>query len=160
MELGGEGGEEMSGEVVGVAAVLVRAARGRQKITRAQLALRADVDEALVARVESGAHEPQAELLERLLLVMGEEPVRVVGEVVASRRLVGDWDPRQMAEELRKSMSERLRDAFAWNTMADQIYLAFKRERERAAESADADRDLQARPSSFAAGEPDGARGG
>jgi transcriptional regulator with XRE-family HTH domain len=129
----------MSGQVVGIAAVLVRAARARQQITRAQLSLRADVDQALVARVESGAHEPDAELLERLLLVMGEEPVRVVGEVVGSRRLVGDWDPRQMAEELRKTPSERLRDAFAWNTMADQIYLAFKRE--RAAESAHADRD-------------------
>ena len=79
----------MSGQTVARADALVRAARARQRITQAQLALRADVDEALVAKVESGAHRPDQELLERLLFVMGEEPVRVVGEVVGSRRLQG-----------------------------------------------------------------------
>jgi transcriptional regulator with XRE-family HTH domain len=119
----------MSGPVVARAGELVRAARARQQITRAQLALRAGLDEALVAEVESGAHATDVELLERLLLVMGEEPVRVAGQVVGSRRMAGDWDPLQMAEERRKTPSERLADAFAWNTAADQIYLAFKRER-------------------------------
>jgi transcriptional regulator with XRE-family HTH domain len=121
----------LSGPVVAGAGALVRAARARQQITRARLALRADLDEALVERVESGAHATDVELLERLLLVMGEEPVRVAGEVVGSRRMAGDWDPLRMAEELSKTPSERLEDALAWNQEADEIYLAFKRERER-----------------------------
>jgi len=35
-----------------------------------------------------------------------------------------------MAEELSKTPSERLEDALSWNQEADEIYLAFKRERE------------------------------
>jgi hypothetical protein len=57
--------------------------------------------------------------------------VREAGVVVSSRRLEGDWDPVQMAEELRKTPSERLAGALVWNKRADEIYLAFKREREQ-----------------------------
>jgi transcriptional regulator with XRE-family HTH domain len=117
-----------------MSAALIRAARARQRITQEQLGLRADVPPELVAEVERGAREPDDELLERLFLVMGEEPVREAGRLVGSRRVPGDWDPLHMAEELRKTPSERLAGALVWNEQADEIYLAFKRERDREGE--------------------------
>jgi transcriptional regulator with XRE-family HTH domain len=118
--------------MVRASADLVREARARQAISQAQLALRADVPEAIIAAVEAGGQEPDDELLERLLLVMGEEPVRDPSGVVASRRIASDWDPLQLAEERRKTPSERLAGALLWNKRADEIYLAFKHQRERA----------------------------
>lgn len=117
------------------AADLVRSARDRQEITRAALARRAGVDEALVADVEEGSVEPEKAVLEVLLLVMGEEPVDEDGVLVRARRIPDDWDPRHVAVSLQMTPSQRLAQALAWNRFAAEFAIVGPkavREREEA----------------------------
>lgn len=54
------------------AGALVRARRVAHGVSQRSLAIRADVDQATIERVESGEQDPSIELVERLLLCLGE----------------------------------------------------------------------------------------
>jgi transcriptional regulator with XRE-family HTH domain len=92
------------------AAELVRDARRRHGLSQRSLALRAGTTQAWVSAIERGRAHPSVEMLQRLLLVMGEELV------LESRPLASDaqHDPVAFAAARRQRPSERLQDALAW----------------------------------------------
>lgn len=112
----------------GSPAALVRAARGRQGIDQAQLALRAGIHPERVAAIEAGRATPDDALLTTMLLVLGEELVGGGGRRWA-RPVSFDHDPLSMAEERAKTPARRLEDWFAWNRFADQLAKAGARAR-------------------------------
>src|SRR5688500_14660311 len=100
---------------------IVRAARARQGISTAQLALRADCPEATVRELESGIGDVDRALLERLLLVMGERLDVGADGAWRSRPLARPYDREQLAELQALPPAERLRHALGWNSFAGRI---------------------------------------
>ncbi len=95
---------------------IIRNARKRHGISQRQLARRAGASQAWVSRLERNEVSPSLESLERLLLVMGEEPQ------IATRRLTGNDDDRQWrAIHRARSMSERLERAFDAAEFASEL---------------------------------------
>jgi transcriptional regulator with XRE-family HTH domain len=85
-------------------AQLVREARRRAGLSQAELAQRAGVPQSTVGRIESGAREPSAALVERLVRATGFE----------LRIGLGDPDPATdslFERTLRRTPSQRLADA-------------------------------------------------
>jgi transcriptional regulator with XRE-family HTH domain len=81
------------------ASTLLRAARRRADLTQAQLAERAGLSQAEVARLERAGSNPTAATLERLL--------RATGHRLELRRL-GGVDETQLRERLELTPAERL----------------------------------------------------
>ena len=83
---------------------LVAEARKRAGLTQAGLAERAGVAQSTVARIESGARNPSADMVERLVRAAGYE----------LRVSLGEPDPgtaSQFERTLRRTPAERLTDA-------------------------------------------------
>ncbi len=95
-------------------AELIRVVRRRHGLSQRSLALRAGTTQAWVSAVERGRTHPSVELLRRLLLAMGEELV------LESRPLASDatHDPIAFADAQRRSVDERLMEAFDWMRIA------------------------------------------
>jgi transcriptional regulator with XRE-family HTH domain len=94
---------------------LVRATRKRQRVTQAQLALRAGTSQNAVSRIERGDVSPSVETIERLLAAMGERLELSV------KRIEGEFDTDHLADSMKQTMSERLERSFAWNRFAGRL---------------------------------------
>lgn len=92
------------------AAELIRSARRRHGLSQRALALRAGTTQAWISALERGRAQPTAEMLRRLLLVMGQELV------LDARPLPSDaeHDPVAFAHAQRQTPGERVEDALAW----------------------------------------------
>jgi transcriptional regulator with XRE-family HTH domain len=93
---------------------MIRAARSRHRVSQRALALRAGTTQAWVSAIERGRAHPSVEMVQRLLLVMGEELV------LDSRPLPGDaqHDPIAFADVRRQEPHERLEEALDWMRMS------------------------------------------
>jgi len=89
---------------------MIRAARSRHRVSQRALALRAGTTQAWVSAIERGRAHPSVEMVQRLLLVMGEELV------LDWRPLAGgaQHDPIASAATRRQKPEERLEEALAW----------------------------------------------
>jgi transcriptional regulator with XRE-family HTH domain len=94
---------------------IIRARRIANRLTQAQLALRAGSTQAAVSRLERDEISPTFETLERLLEVMGEEVELVV------RRSEPDFDRSRLAALRQRAPEERLALALSWNRLAGEI---------------------------------------
>ena len=103
---------------------LVRRARERQEISLEQLAVRAGLSPASVARIEAGQETPDTPLLETLLLVCGEELVAAEHGRLDSRELRRSYDAERLVEQLHRPMAARIEEALGWNRFADELYRA------------------------------------
>jgi transcriptional regulator with XRE-family HTH domain len=92
------------------AAEMIRDARRRHRLSQRSLALRAGTTQAWVSAIERGRAHPSVEMVQRLMLVMGEELV------LDRRPLPGDaqHDPIAFAHARRQEPHERLEEALAW----------------------------------------------
>jgi DNA-binding XRE family transcriptional regulator len=115
------------------AAELVRAARERQAITVAELAVRADIPQQTIVALEAGATIDRA-LLERLLLVMGERLIEDSDGGWRSEALPRAYDRQQLAQLAGQPPAVRLRHALGWNSFAARVAAAGDRARRRQAQ--------------------------
>lgn len=102
---------------------IIREQRLAHGLTQAQLALRAGSTQAAISRLERGQLSPTFETLERLLLVLGEEPH------ISVHRIEGQHDARRIAAQRRRSPEERLALALSWNRLAGEVAQAGARAR-------------------------------
>ena len=102
---------------------IVRERRLAHSLTQSRLALRAGSTQAAISRLERGQISPTIETLERLLLVMGEEPEIVI------HRAGGEHDIRRIAALRRRPSDERLALALSWNRLAGEVAAAGSRAR-------------------------------
>jgi transcriptional regulator with XRE-family HTH domain len=102
---------------------LIRERRRANRLTQAQLALRAGSTQAAVSRLERGELSPTIETMTRLLAVMGEEAEIVV------RRSDLNCDPKRLRTLRSRPPADRLAQAIAWNRLAGQFSLAGERAR-------------------------------
>jgi transcriptional regulator with XRE-family HTH domain len=100
---------------------LIRERRLANRLTQAQLALRAGSTQAAISRLECGQLSPSFETIERLLLVMGEE-----AEIV-TRRAEGQHHTRRVTAQRSRSPEQRLELALSWNRLAGEIAQAGSR---------------------------------
>src|SRR5262245_42549620 len=107
------GGKRDIGSYITSPAELISQARQRHGLSQRALALRAGTTQSWVSAIERGRVQPSVELLQRLLLVMGEELV------LESRPLASDadHDPIAFREERTREPSERVEEALRWMRM-------------------------------------------
>lgn len=115
---------------------LLRAAREGANVSQRELAARAQVTQATVARIESNAANPSVQTLQRLLNAVGcglkVEPLAVAEPDAAIEAYKRDVDRTLLVEQLRKTPAQRARDLVALATLADEArrgMLATKRKR-------------------------------
>jgi transcriptional regulator with XRE-family HTH domain len=89
---------------------LITGARRRHGLSQRSLARRAGTTQAYVSAIERGRTHPTAEMLRRLLLVMGEDLILDSKPTPSD----ADHDPVAFANERRRSPEERLREGLAW----------------------------------------------
>jgi transcriptional regulator with XRE-family HTH domain len=95
------------------ASTLLREARTRNGISQRRLALRAGTSQDAISRIERGVESPTLERLAGLLMVMGERlELNAVPMVEPSNHRV------------RRTPSERLREAASWNLVASKLEIA------------------------------------
>lgn len=102
---------------------IIRERRVANRLTQAQLALRAGSTQAAISRLERGQLSPTFETFERLLTVMGEE----AGVVVHRAR--GDHDRARLAALRARPPAERFELALSWNRLAGEVARAGARAR-------------------------------
>jgi transcriptional regulator with XRE-family HTH domain len=92
------------------AADLIRDSRQRHGLSQRALALRAGTTQAWISAIERETAHPTVEMLQRLMLVMGEELV------LSARPLPSDasHDPIAFAAARRMTPEERLAEALDW----------------------------------------------
>ena len=97
-----------------MAGKLIRTVRQQRGLSQRALALRAGTTQAWVSAIERGRAHPTVEMVQRLLIVMGEELV------IDSRPLQGhaQHDPVAFENTRRKSIDERLADGLNWMRLA------------------------------------------
>jgi transcriptional regulator with XRE-family HTH domain len=97
------------------ASELVRALRARHALSQTALANRASTTQQAVSRIEHGRVSPTVATLERL--------AAVCGEVLVLDAIPRDipFDHRQLAQQAKLPMSERLELALSWNKFAGGI---------------------------------------
>ena len=94
---------------------LIRSARERHGLTKAQLALRAGTSQNAVSRAERDEVSPSVDTIQRLLGAMGERLELSV------RRIDGDFDSDHLADSMTQTMGERLERSLAWNRFAGRL---------------------------------------
>lgn len=102
---------------------LLRERRKANRLTQAQLALRAGSTQGAISRLERGELSPTIETIERLLAVMGEE-----AEIVVQRSGL-ECDLDRLHALRSRSPAERLAQAISWNRLAGDVSIAGRRGR-------------------------------
>lgn len=103
---------------------LLRTARERASLSQRELAARAHVTQATVARIESSAANPSIQTLQRLLKAAGcvlkVEPFAAAEPDPVVEAYKRDVDRTLLVEQLRKSPAQRARDLVALARLADE----------------------------------------
>lgn len=103
---------------------LLRTARERASLSQRELAARAHVTQATVARIESSAANPSIQTLQRLLNAAGcalrVEPFAVAEPDAVVEAYKRDVDRTLLVEQLRKSPAQRARNLVALARLADE----------------------------------------
>ncbi len=94
---------------------LIRQRRLANRLTQAQLALRAGSTQAAISRLERSEISPTFDTVHRLLAVMGEELV------VSARRGVGGHHRARLHKLRARPAAERLELAIGWNQLAGEV---------------------------------------
>lgn len=102
---------------------VVRSIRLRKGVSQRSLARRAGTTQAAISRIESGRESPSWERFEKLLLVLGEQPV------LSSRPLAHEVDPGELAYGRRLTYEQRLAESASWNLVATRLEIAGARAR-------------------------------
>lgn len=105
---------------------LIRAARKRQGLSQADLALRAGTRQSAISRLERDEISPSVETLSGLLEVMGEELE------LSTRPGRRDYDPLHRRATAKLSPEERLKQAISWNRMAGEFAAAGRKAKSKA----------------------------
>lgn len=111
---------------MGTVGQLVRGVRTELGLSREQLARRTGRDEVGIAALERDEVSLGLEDLAVVLLVMGRRPVLTTNgdEIVAAEPLAHEFDPADLAEAARQTISERLERSAHWNRLAAQLAAA------------------------------------
>jgi hypothetical protein len=102
---------------------LLRERRGEHRLSRAQLAVRAAVDEELLAAHEEGHAALSCDGLRGYLVAMGEELIEKDDELHA-RPIQHRYDEEQIAAQAALPMAERVARALAWDDFAANLIRA------------------------------------
>lgn len=94
---------------------LIRQRRLANRLTQAQLAVRAGSTQAAISRLERSEVSPTFDTVQRLLAVMGEELD------VSARRGVGEHHRERLLALQSRPAAERLELAIGWNQLAGEV---------------------------------------
>ena len=100
---------------MGDAGSLIRKRRLAHGLTQAKLARRAGTTQAALSRLERGSLSPTVATLERLLGALGEVPE------ISARRPELQIDRAHLADQRRRTPSQRLELALSWNRLAGAL---------------------------------------